>query len=85
VGESFSTDVMSVYNTAGTIGSHDFAGRQAAQVVYQHPGQHGNMVTANGDYHVDAFIRSVATTYRAMDKVAGRQTQRCVPAWQVYK
>lgn len=81
---TYTTDVMNVYSMA-LVGNIDMPFRQSTRVVYQHPGQHSTTIAAFGDYHVDVFIRSIATQFRAMDKLAGRATQKCVGAWQVYE
>lgn len=92
LGESFTTDANSVYapgsggpGGGGITGTKDFTGRMATRVVYQHPGQHGDTQAQTGDYHVDVFVLSMATQMRIMDKLAGRKTQVCVPAWKVYE
>lgn len=84
---TYTTDIQSVYasNPPGAPGPVDMPFRQSTRVPYQHPGQHGSTAAQYGDYHVDVFILSIATQFRAMDKIAGRPTQKCVPAWQVYE
>lgn len=86
LGDTYSGDMNSVFAASGggITGAKDFTGRMATRVVYQHPGQHGDTSAKSGDYHVDVFILSMATQMRMMDKIAGRRTQQCVPAWTVY-
>jgi hypothetical protein len=83
VGETAGGDAMGVMLN-GAEGIHDFSGRQATRVVYIHPGQQPGIVSPNGGYDVDVCVQTYFSPMRMMDKIAGRPTQRCVPAWQVY-
>ena len=84
VGETaFNTDVMGVYG--GSVGLHDFDPRQATRMIYQHPAQSTDHLTANGDYQVDCFLRTVGPYLSAMNSIAGRRTWICVQPWDIYK
>jgi len=82
-GETFNSDVQGVYQTPASYpGTHDFAGRQASSVIYQHPGQVTAVPSKYGCYEVDIFINTIASWMHAMDGIAGRATTVCVPGWR---
>jgi hypothetical protein len=83
IGETNDYDTQGIFD--GSSGYHDWNWRQSARVVYQHPGQNADHPGGAGDPHVDVFLRSIGQQMRAMDYIAGRKTQICVPGWSVYE
>lgn len=82
-GEGYDHDTQGVYD--GATAYHDWNYKQSSKLLTQHPGQGGDLIAAHGDYMVDIFVLAYGTQYRMMDKIAGRSTTRCVPAWHVYE
>jgi hypothetical protein len=74
-------DFNGVFGTNTTV-TRNFNFRQSARVIYQHPMP--SIFNGFGSGDVACFLLSVATQLRAMDTIAGRPTQKCVYAWQVY-
>lgn len=77
-------DVNNVASLTTLTGIRDFPFKQSTRIVYQHPGQFTTAPTTSGDIHTDIFLTGIHSYLRVMDQVAGRPTQKCVPAWQVY-
>lgn len=75
---TFNSDVNGVYG--GAEGWSNFSYEQSSRVLYDHP-----LNSSVAGYELMCSVLGVLQQMKAMDTIAGRRTQLCVPGWRVYE